>query len=300
MMKRKTHFALPVTQQDDAALQKSYSSGRRAKPTRPSRMSDVVGLLRYLTILIALGLFVVGVQRIMVHRRSGGHLPLFPHYRPKEDDVGQQRQLKEFGSLQYALDNSQLVALYFAASWCPQSTPVSVKLDEVLSDILLPPPPSDPSPLPQRHGLSLVYISSDRNEVEYNDYLKDRPHWMAIPFDSVESAGIKRHFHTWAKRELAELQMERQHEIPTLVVVDGETHQVLTFSGVKDVMELGATAVDEWFGLARISQALDRKFDSENEEEKEYEEEEEEEEHSAEDVEEEEHESMSRSGSEGV
>lgn len=171
--------------------------------------------------------------------------------------------LQDFPSLQYALRNSDIALLYFAAAWCPMSTPVTNKLDEIFRDVLLEPPSEDSSPrnLLQRQGVSLVYVSSDRSSQEMQDYLK--PSWMYVPFDSEEREALKRRFATCARRELDELGMERKHEIPTLIVLSGPTHNVLTFHGVKDVEEYGLNAIDHWLELERLSAALETKYSDE-------------------------------------
>ena len=57
----------------------------------------------------------------------------------------QKLPLAEYPSIQYALDHSDIVLLYFAASWCPMSAPITKLLDEKFGDILLPPEGSDES-----------------------------------------------------------------------------------------------------------------------------------------------------------
>ena len=187
--------------------------------------------------------------------------------------TGGRRALTEkFPSLEYALAHSKLVALYFAAAWCPMSTPVSEMLDhEDFTTLLVPPPSSDASSGEEMGGsgstspfLSLVYVGSDRSHEQMTQYLQHRPRWMHVPYDSVDRTKLKQHFQTAAKVEMKDLGMDsRRHEIPTIIIIDGGSQQVLTFSGVKDVEEHGARgAVDTWLELAKLSQALDSKFAS--------------------------------------
>jgi Thioredoxin-like len=187
---------------------------------------------------------------------------------------GRRALTEQFPSLEYALSHSKLVALYFAASWCPMSTPVSEMLDhEDFAALLVPPPPSPDAPLDKepdkRSGsaspfVSLVYVGSDRSHEQMTQYLQHRPRWMHVPYDSVDRTKLKQHFQTAAKVEMKDLGMDsRKHEIPTVIVIDAGSQQVLTFSGVKDVEEHGArNAVDTWLELAKLSQALDAKFAS--------------------------------------
>ncbi|GKY93637.1 hypothetical protein MPSEU_000331100 [Mayamaea pseudoterrestris] len=280
MQKRKTHFVLPVTQDDAAASSRQNGSSggsRRTKKSMTSAFSlsrffgsrnDMASFVRFLSAIFALGLLVVGVQRLLVVRKRGSGFPSykslkFPRFKRADKAVQQHKALAQYSSLQYALDNSQLVGIYFGASWCPETTKVTEKIDESLSDILLPPPSTNKmEALAQRHGLSLVYVSSDRSVDEFNEYIKNHAHWMVVPYDSPEVTGLKRHFKTCALEEVTSLKLDRKHEIPTLVIVDGASHQVLTFGGAQDVLEHGAGAVDEWFKLAQISQALDHKYDT--------------------------------------
>jgi len=78
-----------------------------------------------------------------------------------------------------------------------------------------------------------------------------RPNWMSVPFDSPDRSKLKQHFRTCAKNELDDLNMEdRDREIPALLVLCGETHQVLTYHGVEDIKQRGADALPHWLQLA--------------------------------------------------
>jgi hypothetical protein len=104
-----------------------------------------------------------------------------------------------------------------------------------------------------------TYVSSDTHEAAATEYL--HPNWMTLPFATSERADVKRHVLTYAKREMKELSIkERKHHIPTLIIVDGASQQVLTYHGVKDVNEYGAEAIDHWMELASLSDALDSKY----------------------------------------
>ena len=119
-----------------------------------------------------------------------------------------------------------------------------------------------------------MYVSSDRTGKQLESYKKKN--WMTVPFDNVdERDNIKRHFRTCAKVEMDSLGMtSRKHEIPTIIVIDSKTEQVLSYHGVKDVkhaVEHGgeeansATAaaeslVDSWIELKRLSTSLQDKY----------------------------------------
>lgn len=153
--------------------------------------------------------------------------------------------LSQFTELSFALENSDLVALYFAAAWCPMSTPVSLALDSVFGDSDEILPTKSTTSNRERKALSIVYISSDETLHEYNNYLHDR-NWIGIPFGSPQRRELKLHFSTCALRELQELGIDRKHEIPTIIVIDSKTHGILTTNGVNDVETMGKSALDHW------------------------------------------------------
>ena len=151
--------------------------------------------------------------------------------------------LSKFSELKYALANSDLVALYFAASWCPMSTPISIALDSAFGngDILLT---NDGI----RKELSIVYVSSDKTLDTFNGYIHNRK-WRAVPFESKERNDLKRHFSTCAKIELEELDIDRKHEIPTIIVIDSKTHGIITTNGADDVGHMGDEALQDYIGV---------------------------------------------------
>jgi nucleoredoxin len=159
--------------------------------------------------------------------------------------------LDEFPSLQVPLDTSDIVALYFAASWCPMSTPTTKLLDKLFRDLLVDTADEE------RHELTIVYISSDEDVASFRSYVK--PGWEAVPFEnSNERSALKRHFGTCAKREMDEAGLTtetRKFEIPNLIVLSGSTRQVLTYSGLEDIKELGDDALAHWMDLNRLDAA---------------------------------------------
>jgi hypothetical protein len=234
-------------------------SQKRRVPKQLS-LSPVQGLVVLLLAVLSCGVVVVVAQRFAFGKFSS------ELKEPSKQLVSSETNLplSTFPSLRYALRNSDLVILYFAASWCRMSTPVTELLDETFQNVLLVPPDEErpQGDLLHRHGLSLVYVSSDEDEEDMLNYLK--PNWMHVPFHSEEREALKRRFAVCARRELAELGMERKHEIPTAVILSGRTHNVLTFHGVKDVQEYGIEAVQHWADLERLSQALSDKYDEFN------------------------------------
>ena len=242
--------SLPLTESD------RRNGKRRVKNRRLLRLTPMKALIGFFMTILLLGLAVAMTQRFIFGSSIEDMEERERRLVAKERDL----PLQDFASLQYALRNSQIVLLYFAASWCPMSTPVTEQLDELFRDVLLEPPDEDsPRNLLQRQGISLVYVSSDRDKEEMEEYLK--PNWMYVPFDSEEREALKRRFATCARRELHLLGMERKHEIPTVIVLSGPTHNVLTFHGVRDIQDYGLNAVDHWVELERLSAALDTKYE---------------------------------------
>lgn len=123
------------------------------------------------------------------------------------------------------------------------STPISRALDEAFGD-------SDEVLTldGQRKTLSIVYVSSDRSLEDYRDYISGR-NWLAIPYESEERTLLKQHFKTCARPEMGELGIDREHEIPTIIVIDSSNHEVLTTEGVKDMRYLKEEALDHWIQL---------------------------------------------------
>lgn len=71
-------------------------------------------------------------------------------------------------------------------------------------------------------------------------YQKSHGKWDVVPFDSEERASLKQKFGACAGREAPELGLlgpgRRKYGIPTLILIDCKTEEVLSFDGVQDVM----------------------------------------------------------------
>jgi len=164
--------------------------------------------------------------------------------------------LDEFKSaqLKQAFQTSQLVGLYFGASWCPDTTPVSELFDDEIDDLLLAPSSEEET---RRSSVSLVYVSSDDDEAQMQDYMEGRA-WTGLPYNSLDRNELKKHFKTAARVEMEELGIEeREFHIPTLIVIDAATQKVLTYSGIQDVQESGSEAIGLWQMLSSATNALE-------------------------------------------
>ncbi len=104
-----------------------------------------------------------------------------------------------------ALRNARLVGLYFSAHWCGPCRSFTPMLSEMYSHL------KDHRP---RHGLEIVFVSSDRDANTFSTYFGTMP-WQAIPFEHAQS--IKGNLNlTYGVRG-----------IPSLVILDAVTGQVV-------------------------------------------------------------------------
>jgi hypothetical protein len=184
--------------------------------------------------------------------------------------------LSKFRSLDYPLQHAKLVGLYFAASWCPHSTPVTEALDEYFGDIILSPPRgkeggedydeelSSTMDITTRTApLAIVHVSSDHKEQNFQQYI--RRNWIPIPFDSPDKNRLKSHFLVCSRPEVAELGIDRKHEIPTLLIIDSETQSIVTTNGVEDLEDYKEKALDHWIDLHDLLRAMEEKYAKEEE-----------------------------------
>mmetsp|Transcript_19543 Transcript_19543/g.24633 ORF Transcript_19543/g.24633 Transcript_19543/m.24633 type:complete len:150 (-) Transcript_19543:55-504(-) len=135
---------------------------------------------------------------------------------------------KAFPSLATPLSTSQVIGLYFASSWCPDCTPITPKLRMMYEG-----QSSDKK-------LEVVYVSSDNTEEQMKNSLSaSHGQWSCIPFDSAERSELKRKFGVCAGKEVRELGMspsDRKFGIPTLILIDSKSEEILTYDGVNDLL----------------------------------------------------------------
>ena len=221
------------------------------------------GFGKLILLMITSGFVVVALQRSFFKKSDEGNsdYSLDSRYVPALDDEEQRHlnkpmPLDPFPSLRSAFKTSgaDVIALYFAASWCPMSTPITNLLDDLFRDKLVSASNSD-------KRFAIVYVSSDKDSATFDAYVK--PGWKTVPYaNKEERSAIKHHFRTCAKREMEEVGLAtRDYEIPNLIVLAGKSQQVLTYAGIQDVKELGDAAVDHWMELKRLQTALETKVD---------------------------------------
>jgi len=131
------------------------------------------------------------------------------------------------------LEKKELVLLYFSATWCPPCKAFSPILAEFYKTYAV------------KEKLEIVYISSDRTVPEFESYYGTMP-WTAIPL--IEgSAQIKQ---TLA----AKLGISG---IPTLIVLDAQTGELVSATAREDVTRAAGTVESEtalitkWKGTPR-------------------------------------------------
>lgn len=182
-----------------------------------------------------------------------------------------QKPLSQYKSLQYALANADIVALYFAASWCSMSTPVTESLEKIFSskggleDRVLKPNRSALGDIgleeAEHKDLAIVYVSSDRSEKSMSEY--SRWNWINIPFSSKEKSDIKRQYRTCAQVEMEDLGIEpRRYHIPTLLIIDSATQGILSTNGVDELDEYGDDVLDHWIQIQQLARSLEDKYES--------------------------------------
>jgi hypothetical protein len=254
MQKRRAHNSgLPLT---DADVQRSATSKSGSRAVRKGNKRGGGSAKVFVYSLVA-GLMLGGLY-LGINVTSGRRLP-GKSRRIEESDLA--LPLSQYTSLEYALKHSRLVGLYFAASWCPMSTPVSELIDEHLGDMLLTPPSLENPPPTVRAPMSLVYVSSDRSVEDFLSY--PRRKWISVPFESIERTALKKHFSVCAKPEMEKLGIDRKFEIPTLLILDGETHGVISTNGAEDLMEYQNNAFKHWMDLHDLVRAMEEKYGEE-------------------------------------
>lgn len=107
------------------------------------------------------------------------------------------------------------MGLYFSGSWCGPCRRFTPKLVELYQE------------LASKGNFEVVFISSDRNDESFENYLSEMP-WLAIPFSDLDT-----------RKRLKDLFKVRG--IPNLVIIDENGH-VSTEKGTRIVTEYGAVA----------------------------------------------------------
>uniref|UniRef100_A0A1E1WVT5 protein-disulfide reductase n=1 Tax=Tityus obscurus TaxID=1221240 RepID=A0A1E1WVT5_TITOB len=120
-----------------------------------------------------------------------------------------------------ALNDAEVIGLYFSAHWCPPCrnfTPILADAYEEMKDL--------------NYKFEVVFVSSDRDEKSLFDYMKEcHGDWYALQFGSDKIKELKSKYSITG--------------IPTLIVIkkDGT---LITINGRTDIQSKGAKAYTEW------------------------------------------------------
>ena len=129
----------------------------------------------------------------------------------------------------------RLLGLYFAASWCPDCTPVTALLKRAYER-------------QAEKSVEILYVSSDLSASQMTSSMKtSHGDWLSIPFDDIEERrNLKRYFKAFAGKEASELgiSMSNRRPIPCLVLLDCKNHRILTYDGVSDFSTSGSESDD--------------------------------------------------------
>ena len=111
-----------------------------------------------------------------------------------------------------ALKGKKAVAIYFSAHWCPPCRGFTPKLAEAYKGLVA-----------MGKSFEVVFISSDHDEKAFESYYGEQP-WLAQPY---------------AKRKLKAALSKKYGVtgIPSLIILDGETGELITRDGRRAVME---------------------------------------------------------------
>jgi len=111
-----------------------------------------------------------------------------------------------------ALSGKEVVGLYFSAHWCPPCRGFTPKLAEAYKGLVAGNKP-----------IEIVFVSSDRDEAAFSEYFGEQP-WLALPFSARDK-----------KNELSK--KYKVSGIPTLVLLNGATGELITKDGRAAIME---------------------------------------------------------------
>ena len=129
--------------------------------------------------------------------------------------------------------HGNVLALYFAADWCPDCRAFQPFLNRFYETA--------------GTSLDLVFVGSDASAEDQLVHLKDKqgPWWM-VPFADETRAQLKRRFGVCAEAEVSELSpISRKAGIPTLVVIR-RNGEVVDFHAADKIKRDGVKALAEW------------------------------------------------------
>ena len=118
------------------------------------------------------------------------------------------------------LANKAVVALYFSAHWCPPCRQFTPVLKEFYDEVA-------------EAGVEIVFVSSDRSAEDMANYIREsHGAWPALPHGSDVGQALKQRFSISG--------------IPSLVILNGKTGELVTKDGRTAVQSKGPAAIKDW------------------------------------------------------
>jgi len=272
---RQTSGDLPLTM-SDVGRNLSQSRGKSWNKSTINRRDKHGSKKKPPSALLTCGLFIVVVILIGLLLTFDFNFVSHPKAKGTESIKSMnnkiQPPLSAFTSLQYSLNNADIVGLYFGAKWCPHCKPITATISTLFSDKggmdnrLLQPIRNKVGDLQhdfEHKDFALVYVSSDTSEEEMVANM--RWNWIDIPYNSPERKDLQRHFRACSHMEMEDLGIDpRWYHIPTLLIIDSGTQGVLSANGVDDLDEYGNGVLDYWLQLQRLHRAMEDKYEFED------------------------------------
>jgi len=116
-------------------------------------------------------------------------------------------------AVESALAGKEIVGLYFSAHWCPPCKGYTPKLAEQYKAVAA-----------AGKSFEVIFVSSDRDEASFKEYFGEMP-WLALPYAA-------------RKTKAALSKKYKVNGIPTLILLDGATGELLNKDGRSAVMEI--------------------------------------------------------------
>lgn len=108
---------------------------------------------------------------------------------------------------------NKYLGLYFSAHWCPPCRGFTPELATFYKNFK--------AQHAQKDNFDIVFVSSDRDQNAFDEYYKEMP-WLALPFEDRDTkAALSKKF--------------KVRGIPTLVILDADSGEVITTDGRSEV-----------------------------------------------------------------
>ena len=159
---------------------------------------------------LALGLATLGCRAESTPPASLGELLGNTFVNAKGETVGAE-----------ALEDKQVIALYFSAVWCPPCRAFTPRLVQAANELREAGKPFE-----------VVFVSSDRSADAMRGYMRDyNMPWLALPYGDQNIRALGSRYNI--------------RGIPALVIIDGNGNTITT-QGRGDIATHGAKAFDRW------------------------------------------------------